>query len=393
MQVIYTGEELPEKFTKSLFLAGPSARANQEELKSWREDAIDLLRDKGYDGLVICPEVKNGKFDKDFDYDKQVEWEEKFLNLADCILFWVNRDLSLDNKGNLKLPAFTTNCEYGAWASSGKVVCGFPEDAEKVNYLKYYCEKYNIPTSDILPSTVDDALEMLKDGVERSGGERFVPLFIWKQPSFQSWYKAQTEAGNHLEDAKLLYSFRPGYKSNVFLWILKVKVYIKSEDRYKENEFVLSRPDISSVCIYYIPENAKSFLDYEIIIIKEFRSPASTEDGFIRELPSGSSNKDNPKETAIEEVMEETGFYLNEKEMKSHGVRQLAGTLSAHKSHLFSFQLSSSEINWFKSQKDVTYGKEEDSERTFIEVVKVEDLLENELVDWTCLGQILSVLK
>jgi hypothetical protein len=52
MEVVYTGEEMPEKFTKSIFLAGPTPR-NKEEQESWRPDALRILEDKGFDGVVF----------------------------------------------------------------------------------------------------------------------------------------------------------------------------------------------------------------------------------------------------------------------------------------------------------------------------------------------------
>src|SRR5271157_3487310 len=95
MKIIYTGEEMPETITKSIFLAGPTPR-NQKEQESWRPEAIKYLKDKGFDGVVFAPEGRDGKFK--MDYDDQIEWEEKHLNVADCIAFWVPRDLTLDSK-------------------------------------------------------------------------------------------------------------------------------------------------------------------------------------------------------------------------------------------------------------------------------------------------------
>ena len=393
MIIVYTGEDAPNEYSKSLFLAGPSLRPDQEKMKSWREDAIKYLEDKDYDGVVFCPETRDGEFDKDFNYDNQIDWEDKHLNMADIIVFWVPRDVSIDAKGKIKLGAFTTNVEWGTWASSGKVVFGCPADIErrKNKYLKYYADYYKVPGGDTLEETLDAALEMLDEGAERKDGERFVPLFIWKTPSFQSWYLAHKRVGNTLDNADLLYTFRPGYKKFVFLWILKVNVYIKSEDRIKDNEFVLARPDISSVCLWH-EGTGESIFDKEIIIIKEFRSPANTDDGFIRELPSGSLDGEEPSEAAAKELHEETAFYLSPDRLISHGARQLVGTLSSHKSHLYSAELDDEELKWFKSQKGITHGKIEETERTFIEVYTVQELLDNQLVDWTCLGQILSVI-
>ena len=395
MQIIFTGEEMPRSFNKSIFLAGPSLRPGQEkEMTSWRDDAIKILQDIGFDGVVFVPENRDGKFDKDFSYDNQIEWEEKYLNVADCIVFWIPRDLSLDSKGNIKLPAFTTNIEFGFYADSGKVVVGAPEDAEKIAYIKHYAEEYKVPFSDTLTETLRSAMDRLKEGAERSGGERYVPLFIWKLDSFQDWYQAQKETGNTLEDARLLYTFRPGFKDFVFLWALKVKIYVASEDRFKENEVVISRPDISSVCLWYDTDGSNGILDNKIIIIKEFRSPANTKDGFIRELASGSSPSLNekPEEIAAEEVLEETGLNLDIRKLIALGGRQLCGTFSSHKSYLFSYQLSDEELAWLEAQDGIVHGKAEDTERTFIEIFSVEDVLNNNLIDWSNLGMIFSVM-
>ena len=397
MQTIYTSEDVPNTITKSIFLAGPSLRPGQEkEMDSWRKDALKILEDKGFDGTVFCPENKGFGFPDSFDYDDQIEWEEKCLNIADCIVFWVPRDLSVDDKGTIKLAALTTNIEWGAWADSGKVVFGAPEEAEKVRYLKYYANKYNVPTGDTLTETLENAMEMIGEGAERTDGECFVPLFLWKTPSFQSWYQSHKKAGNRLDHAEVLWSFRPRYKDFVYAWVLKVDVFITAENRHKTNEFVLTRTDISSICLWHpTTAGADSWEDIEVVIVKEFRSPANTEDGFVRELPGGSSSSpdEDPQEVAAEEVFEETGFHLKSERLKSHGARQLAGTFSAHKSHLYSVELDDREIEWFKSRKDIAHGNVEDSERTFIEVHTISDLLENNEVDWTTLGQILSVIR
>lgn len=392
MDIVYAGEEMPEKITKSIFLAGPTPR-NRDEQESWRPDAIEILKDKGFEGTVFIPEPRNGQFKHS--YDDQVGWEEKYLNVADCIVFWVPRDIEPDSKGYPKMAAFTTNVEFGTWQSSGKIVFGSPPKADKVGYLKYYADKYKVPVADSLVATLDDALEMLEDGAEREGGARYVPLFIWKLDSFQSWYKAQTEAGNRLEEARLLYSFRPRYKSFVFLWILHAKMYVASEDRVKDNEFVLARPDISSVCLYHKTSAGfpASWKDIEVVLVREFRTPAATENGFILELPGGSSIKDSsPEETAAEEVHEELGLYIEPSRLKLWSERRLAGTLSSHKSTLFAAEITEEEVEWLKSQKDIAHGKEEDTERTFIEIHPVSELVNSELIDWTTLGQILSVI-
>lgn len=394
MKVVYTGESAPDTITKSIFLAGPTPR-NPDEQESWRPDALKILEDKGFDGVVFVPEDRNGEFK--MEYDDQVGWEETHLNMADIVLFWVPRDLTLDSTGYPKMAAFTTNVEFGFWADTGKVVFGAPHKAPKNGYLKHYCEKFKIPMADTLTETLELAMEKLGDGAERSDGEREVPLQVWNTESFQSWYKSQKSAHplNRLDHARVLYTFRPGFKDFVFMWILKVDMWIGAEQRSKSNEFVLARTDISSVLMYHIPKGYETFLDYEVVTVAEYRSPVNNGTSFVLELPSGSSPKkhENPKETAAHEVEEETGFALDPKRIQSHGARQLAATLSSHKSHLFVSELNEEEIEYFKSQDGKVHGNVEDTEQCYIRVKSVWELISEGQMDWSNLGMILSALE
>lgn len=384
MEVVYALEDLPKTVSKSLFLAGPTPR--DENGNPWRQEALKILEESDFDGVVYVPEPRDAKWHKE--YDRQVEWEELCLNQADCIVFWVPRDLKT-------MPAFTTNDEWGTWKYSGKLVLGYPEpetrNTPKMSYMRHYADKLNISVTGTLKETLEAAVSFIGEGEERSGGERMVPLYVWRTPHFQNWYNSQVEAGNRLDDARVLFTFRPGNKKFPFLWVLHVDMYIASEDRHKTNEFVLSRTDISSVVMWQKHDN---FLESEIVLVREFRSPANTSDGFIRELPGGSApKKQDPESTAAEEVHEETGLHLESSRLVSHGARQLAGTLSAHKGHLFSVELTDDEMVWLKAQRDVVHGNVDDSEQTFIEVYTIQELFEKELTDYSTLGMIMVVTK
>lgn len=132
-RVLYTGDKI-SKVGNTIFLAGPSPR--DKETKSWRPEFIKQLFDSGFRGTIINPE--NKEFNEEFNYDKQVEWENQGLTAADLIVFWVPRDLDT-------LPGFTTNIEFGIWAKSGKCILGYPTEAEKMRYLHWLAGKNDIP--------------------------------------------------------------------------------------------------------------------------------------------------------------------------------------------------------------------------------------------------------
>jgi hypothetical protein len=383
MITIYAREALPTKMIRSIFLAGPTPRT--QDVESWRTEALRILAELGYDGHVFVPEPADGVWAKD--YDGQIEWEEAALHQADCILFWLPRDLE-------KLPGFTTNDEWGYWKESGKVVFGAPEDAAKVRYQEHYAKKYHTPMATTLQDTVKAAMAMVADGRLRMNGEVKVPLLVWNQASFQSWLSYQNHAGNVLKDAHVLWTFRVGKNwEKVFCWVLHVKVYITSEDRVKENEFVLGRPDISSVILWH---RAPTLAETEVVLIKEFRSPVRTLDGFLREPPGGSaklgSTITDPKHTALEELKEESGFKLERERLKDCAFRQLFGTLSSVGAFVYSAEITDEELGYFKEQAGKAHGVAADSEQTYVEVFTVGTLLQHQVTDWATLGMIFTAL-
>lgn len=141
MKVNYSDEEVL-KDNKSIFLAGPTPRSI--EVVSWREEAIKVLDELGYDGIVYVPEKKEDN--RAFNYDNQVWWEREALFNATTIVFWIPRKIDT-------LPAFTTNVEFGYWISKDneKVVYGRPDDSVKNKYLDwlYETETENKPYNDL----------------------------------------------------------------------------------------------------------------------------------------------------------------------------------------------------------------------------------------------------
>lgn len=382
MQVVYYNEEMPYKFSKSIFLCGPTLRSGQEG-ESWRKDALQILSDIGFDGVIFIPENRNGRLEEEFDHNDTVNWEQKHLDLADVILAWIPR--------TEELPGYTTNIEFGAYKDSGRIVLGWPEDALKMRYIEHCADQLNIPIHHSLTETIETALEIIGEGAERTLGERYIPLNIWRLPTFQNWYRSLMNAGNRLETCQSVLSIPTPKNPSAAIWIIRPNIYVASEDRFKSNEIVLGRPDISSVCMYKRTDD-----DVEIVLVKEFRSSVANKNGFVYELPSGGhlTNKSKSiKETAISEVYEEVGLTLDEERLTFKETRQLAGTMMSHKSNLFSYELNNEELSWLKSQKGIHKGLKEEGEITTIEIVSLTDLKKNNFVDWTNLGQILLILQ
>ena len=389
MQVVYAKEPFPTEVRATIFLAGPTPR--DKSVPSWRPEALRLLAEAGFDGHVFSPEPRDGAWKKG--YDEQVEWEEEGLNRADYILFWIPRDMAT-------MPALTTNDEWGAWKNSGKVVLGTlpdPNNDRHTKYQEYYAVKYSVPHFKSLSETVGAAIAMTRPTgkrVIRKGGECQLPLCIWTLDSFQAWLQSQQRVGNRLDGARTGWTFRVGpHKSITFIWTIHVNVFIAAENRNKTNEIVLGRPDISTVVLW---RRAPTLADTEVVLVKEFRSPARTPDGYIHELPGGSSKKnDAPIQVALDEVQEEAGILLTTDRLKVHPFRQIGGTLSSFMAFLFSAELTSVEMERVKmdSMAGVARGVVEDTERTYVEVVRVEDLLKNRMTDWATLGMVFAVLS
>jgi len=375
-------EPLPDRTRKSIFLAGPTPR--DQNTPSWRPEALRILDKLGYDGYVFIPEDRSGTFSGD--YTAQVEWETAALNVADIIVFWVPRDMKT-------MPALTTNVEFGIWMDSGKVVLGAPDSAVKNTYLKWWASNLKVPFSNSLETTLQAAIDAIGDGASRWGGEAQVPLHIWKHPTFQGWLRAQKGAGNRLDGAKVLWSFRVGpERKKTFAWALHVNVYVASEDRNKTNEFVFGRVDIASVVLYHRDDtHMDKETDVDVILVREFRSPARTSDGFIVELPAGSIEKLDPKSAALKELEEETGVKLDPNRLRLVGTKQVAGTLSAHTSVVYAAAIEYEEYEEILRTMGKVRGVAEDTERTTITVDRLDHLLSGANgteVDWATLGMI-----
>ena len=131
MKVIYTTQEI-EQNPKSIFLAGPSPRS--DDVKSWRTEAITILEEIGYDGIVYNPEHVDGQEGfKNCDYPPQ--WEHDAIDASSVLVFWVPRDMDT-------MPALTTNVEFGYFVEKHRwVLYGRPDESPKNRYLDWLYKK------------------------------------------------------------------------------------------------------------------------------------------------------------------------------------------------------------------------------------------------------------
>lgn len=136
---------------KSIFLAGPTPR--DENVISWRPDALKLLEQLMFTGTVYIPE--NDAWGFSSEYDDQVHWEWEALNAATVVVFWVPRHLET-------MPAFTTNVEFGALITSGKVLYGRPSWAAKVSYLDALAQRNRLFIYDDLKDLLLAAINQTK---------------------------------------------------------------------------------------------------------------------------------------------------------------------------------------------------------------------------------------
>ncbi|MDN3358226.1 hypothetical protein [Actinomadura sp. DC4] len=353
--VVCADEDPPRSWDASVFLAG--AASAQPTEAPWPSPAIALLTERWSAGRLVV-----------FVPGSRTAWE---ASLTDLVIVWA--------------PCVPE----AAWHDSQRMVLGIPPGMPGGREL---AERAAVPVATSLSATIAAALDEIGEGARREGAEREVPLLVWRTSSFRRWYTAQRGAGNALLGARVVWTFRarPGTGA-VFFWALHVRVHVAAEDRVKDNEVVISRPDVSVVALY---RRGASRDATTVILVREFRSPASTPDGNVHELPGGSTLKPaSPVAQAAEEVEEEIGLAVEVSRFRVHGSRQLAATMSAHHAHLFSAEITAAELDRLRAGAGRPHGVVRDSERTWVEIATYREIREANLVDWATLGMLAEALS
>mmetsp|Transcript_28768 Transcript_28768/g.36075 ORF Transcript_28768/g.36075 Transcript_28768/m.36075 type:complete len:453 (+) Transcript_28768:141-1499(+) len=391
-------EEIPTEWKRSLivYTSREVIQQNQESLQCLDDCVI----------FQALPEELDAVGEEVF------EWESLASQLADNMIFWFPHDASDSELARWALA-------FGQAISSGKVIYGREKETvtqpseeqgefdltesdktlEKFGALDMQALREQVPILKSFEDCVNAFEEKTKNAELRKDGERYIPLHIWKHPALQNWYTNLKKTGNRLEKAKYAYDVRVGPgKKYLLYWTIYADIYVHDERRLIQDQVVLGRTDIKCVFPYFMPRGKDvSPLDCEVVLIKEFRSPATTDDGFIYELPGGSSFKpDAPKLQAAHELKEEAGIDVgdNMDRIVMHNPMQLASGTSVHQAHLFSINLTEAEIEEChrKAKDQVTLGVEEDTEKTYVKVMKLGDILRSNIIDWAVLGMMHSVL-
>lgn len=139
-----------------VFLAGPIQGAPK-----WQEkmsEDLSLIKD-----LLVCNPRRNKKDDK-FDYNQQVTWESKYLNLSDVIVFWIPKEYE---KIEGRDYGQTTRIELGEWACKTnykKIIVGIDDSFTSKRYIKKrLLDDYGIEVLDTYKEVLKQTKETIKE--------------------------------------------------------------------------------------------------------------------------------------------------------------------------------------------------------------------------------------
>lgn len=160
MRVIYSMGELAGREERSLFLYGPTPR-DYDAAKTWRPEALDLLAQINFGGVVYVPEDEGWKLRAGFDKHVQRRWERAATRVTKVGVFWIPRNLEL-------MPGMTSNVEFGGFVplvddfTPKPFVLGYPRGTPKMGYLAGVArEEAGMPVRHTLPGTLRAAVKLL----------------------------------------------------------------------------------------------------------------------------------------------------------------------------------------------------------------------------------------
>lgn len=337
MIIIRENDAIPNKINKSIFLS--------MDLDTFKK-SLEILKVLNYNGIIFYSDNYN-------------DWAENVIRMSDIVLTHFNNTLPI----NLYKSMYNL---IGELKQSEKLIITKEPDYE-IDGLDLYNGLLKCVE---LPDTI------------RLDGERYIPYYIFNDIKFQSWYKSHKKVGNWISSADV------NFKDN-FSFVLWVNMFIKSENRFKNNEYIISRPDLSSCVLYYPNEDIKKS---KIVLVKEFRTSVNNDESMVYELPGGSGNTNDMEKTVIDEVYEEIGFKVDKDKLEYVNNRQIFATMLTVKNHIYKYELSETELNIIEYNSNTVFGNHSESEYTTIEILTIEDILNNNLCDYQTLGIIFETI-
>lgn len=385
MRIVYAREPYPaQNVRQTIFLAGPTPR--DLLTPSWRRDALLILEALGFAGDVYVPEARTPVDWNADTWRSQVEWERDGLARADCIVYWIPRDMKW-------LPGLTTNVEFGEWYSQGRFVLGAPDNAPAMGYLRHVAaEAGHLHVEIDLRATLQAAIAFTEEhACIRHGELAQVPSCVARTDTFRAWHGNLRSSHRQLESFRLQWALWVGpHKEHLLAWAAAVSIYLRDEGRSKANEVVVARPPVSATVLHG-PVDPAAPLATQVVLVREFRSPVNNPLGAVYEVPSGSSFRSpTPQAVAMSEVHEEVGLRISPARYRPLETRQSSATLSAHQVHGYAVELTPGELATLAAPDygRVTRGNRDEGEATRVEVWPLSDLLYADFLDWTNLGLI-----
>jgi len=374
--VVYLGEALPPAFGASVFLAGSTGLA-------WREELFALLSQAAFDGVVFVPEPRQGAAPSDA--ARHEAWRAEALTITDVLVLHAT-------EGSIGPGALSL---WADWLRTGRmIVCGSHGEGLSRQSAQ------RLLFADTLADVAALILKFLRPGAVRRAGERTVPLSLWRSPSFQSWYRALSRAGHFLEEVDVEWTHRSrGMGRPPFLWAMRPRVRVRGERRQLSGEVVIGRADVSVAVLYHRQAGSEP-LDTQVVLVREFRAAVRNRGGFAWMLPGGSAaqageRRSDPRHTAVQEVFEETGLRLPSEQLQAivSGDRQLVASLASYHAQVFRAELSDDQLATLRAT--AAAGKAlgaTPSERCFVSVRRLGEVLSDPDFDWSHLGMLMFAL-
>jgi hypothetical protein len=380
LEVVHRGEEPPDAWEAALFLAGPAEPAVPG--LSAKARALEMLREKGYRGVVFVDENKPEAVE--LNPTESARWSNHWRQRADCIVLWLPPD-----SGDVTLDL----ARLGEWAGSGRIVLGVPNGAiARADEVRRWASARRVPVAYTLSATVEHALALLPWPASRRGAERDIPLLVWNTSTCRAWYESHRRAGNQLLEVRTVWTFRVGPgRRRVTIWALHPRMLIGAEGRVMSTEVVFGRADMSALMLYRPAQNP---LKTELVLVRDFRPAGRTSDGYLWELPSGSGDAEDPELVGLFEFAEETGSNIDSGRLRYHGASQVWSSGAAHVCHLYSAIATIPEIEDMRAQGEegIVRGLHEQEEYTYPLVMTWEEILASSDVDWSTKGMIAQVI-